>query len=372
LIFIKKYDIIYIENKKGEGIMAKAKWEILADLIYTHFSLNEDFERDEIEGIAEIYGLSNGKIKSNTWKALFTHAVLTETSDGMFSLLPRKEKAKKTSSTKSSGNTLNIRKSNNQYYGQYIEEAVVAIINGLPIPNNIKNYAFQPWEIDLMNEDAKTIAAYLNASTASYVGRQTSNQSCDIIADGKEIELKYSKGNGTFYNTSISYFDCYGLTPFKQFLMDYGVLDFLAKFFGDKVYRNLSPVSQEESSEWRDANPYLYEQLQEIEATAREAYAEYVFNYLIEDNSRIEHFAYQMLTKETSGKHTPDSIIIYHYDSDKIVEFSKEEIMAMVSSSISRSGYTFKFNGFHTTIAWQNGTGLNNPTIRVYLDKKGK
>ena len=44
----------------------------------------------------------------------------------------------------------------------------------------------------------------------------------------------------------------------------------------------------------------------------------------------------------------------------------------MSNSTMTRSGSTFKFNGFHTTIAWQNGTGLNNPTIRVYLDKKGK
>ena len=353
--------------------MAKAKWEMIADLIYAHFSLKEDFGRDEVEGIVEIYGLSDGHIRGNTWKALFTHKILTETSDGLFALLPREEKVKKNSTTsKATNNVLNIRKSNNQYYGQYIEEAVVAIINNLTIPNNVKNYTFQPWEIDIMNEDAKIIANYLKATTACYVGRQTSNQSCDIIADEKEIELKYSKGNGTFYNTSVAYFDSYGLTPFKQFLMDYGVLDFLAQYFGEKVYKNISPVSQDESSEWREKFPHLYEELQQIEASAREAYAEYVFNYLIEDDSRIEHFARQMLTKETSGKHTPDSIIIYHYDTDKIVEFSKEEIMAMIGSSVSRSGYTFKFTGFHTTIAWQNGTGLNNPTIRVYLDKKGK
>ena len=351
--------------------MAKAKWEMIADLIYTYFSLNEDFGRDEIEGIAELYNLSNGQIRSNTWKALFTHEVLTETPNGLLSLLPRKEKAKR-STINSSGKTLNIHKADNQYYAQYIEEAVVAVIKNLSIPNNVKGYIFQPWEIDIMNEDAKAIAAYLNASTADYVGRQTSNQSCDVIADNKEIEIKYSKGNGTYYNTSVSYFDHYGLTPFKQFLMDYGVLDFLAESFGDKVYKNLSPVDQKESSQWRKENPQLYNQLKEIEAQAREAYAEYVFNHLIEDQSRIEYFARQMLTKETSGKHTPDLIIIYHYDTDEIIEFSKEEIMAMISDSISRSGYTFKFNGFHTTIAWQNGTGLNNPTIRVYLDKKGE
>ena len=44
--------------------MAKAKWEQIADLIYKYFGLNEDFGRDEVEGIAEAHGLSTGKIRS--------------------------------------------------------------------------------------------------------------------------------------------------------------------------------------------------------------------------------------------------------------------------------------------------------------------
>ena len=353
--------------------MAKNKWEKIADIIYANFGMNEDFGRDEIEGIVEVHGLSNGKIRSNTWKALFTHEVLTETSNGLFALLPRKEKKQKSNTTtKTAGTVLEIKKANNQYYGQYIEEAVVAIINNKPIINNIKDYVFQPWEIDIMNNDAETIANYLNATSAEYVGRKTSAANCDIIADSKEIELKYSKDNGTYYNTSVSYFDQFGLVPFKQYLMDYGVLDFLAQYFGDKVYNNLSPVSAKEGSAWSKENPLAYEELIAIEAKARDAYVTQVFNYLMEDESRIKYFAQQMLTKETCGKHTPDSVIIYHYNTDKLIEFTKEEILSMSDSTMTRSGSTFKFNDFHTTIAWQNGTGLNNPTIRVYLDKKGK
>ena len=352
--------------------MAKAKWEIIADLIYTHFGLNEDFRRDEIEGIVEAYGLSTGKIRGNTWKALFTHEVLIETSDGFYALLPRTVKEKKNSSKSMPSNQLNITKKNNQYYGQYIEEAVVAIINNQPIVNNVKDFTFQEWEIDIMNEDAAAIAAYLNASSAEYMGRQTSLASCDIIADNKEIELKYSTDNGTYYNTSVTYFDQFGLIPFKQYMIDYGVLSFLATYFGNKVYNNISPVSQKEGSIWRKENPEAYEQLIAIEAKARDAYVTQVFEYLTEDESRVKYFAQQMLTKESSGKHTPGSVIIYHHNTDELIEFTKDEILAMANSSMTRSGYTFKFNGFHTTIAWQNGTGLNNPTIRVYLDKKGK
>lgn len=352
--------------------MAKAKWEQIADLIYQHFGLNEDFGRDEVEGIVEAYGLSTGKIRGNTWKALFTHKVLIETSDGLYALLPYTIKEKKNSSKSMTSSQLNITKKNNQYYGQYIEEAVVAIINNQPIVNNVKDFTFQEWEIDIMNEDAAAIAAYLNASSAEYMGRKTSLASCDIIADNKEIELKYSTDNGTYYNTSVTYFDQFGLIPFKQYMIDYGVLSFLATYFGNKVYNNISPVSQKEGSAWRKENPEAYEQLIAIEAKARDAYVTQVFEYLTEDESRVKYFAQQMLTKESSGKHTPDSVIIYHHNTDELIEFTKDEILAMANSSMTRSGYTFKFNGFHTTIAWQNGTGLNNPTIRVYLDKKGK
>lgn len=353
--------------------MAKAKWEQIADLMYKYFSLNEDFGRDEVEGIAEVHGLSTGKIRGNTWKALFTNEVLIETSDGLYALLPRTLKEKKSSpKSKAKSNQLSITKKNNQYYGQYIEEAVVAIINNQPIVNNVKDFTFQEWEIKIINEDAAVIAAYLNASSAEYMGRHTSLASCDIIADNKEIELKYSTDNGTYYNTSVTYFDQFGLIPFKQYMIDYGVLSFLATYFGNKVYDNISPVSKNESSDWRKENPEAYEQLITIEAKARDAYVTQVFEYLTKDESRIKYFAQQMLTKESSGKHTPDSVIIYHHNTDELIEFTKDEILAMANSPMIRSGYTFKFNGFHTTIAWQNGTGLNNPTIRVYLDKKGK
>lgn len=352
--------------------MPKAKWEIVADFIYSNFNFEDNITKEQVENIF------NSQIRGNTWNALFSHEILMN-KDGLNYLLPKKEKAKKTSSKKKTSSTstsdstlvLKISKADNQYYAQYIEEAVTAIINGDPIPNNVKNYTFEQWEIDIMNEDAKEIASYLNGSSANYVGRQTSNQSCDVIVDGKEIEIKYSKNNGTYHNGSITYFDQFGLIPFKQYMMDYGVLDFLAETAGDKVYKNISPMGQEEASAWKETYPEKYKQLQVIEKKARTAYVDQVFNYLTENPARIENFARQMLSKESSGKHTPDSIIIYHHNTDEIVEFTKEEIMAMVNSSFTRRGcFTFKFKGFHTTIAWQNNTGLCNPTIRVYLDKK--
>ena len=170
--------------------MAKGKWELVADIIYQHFGLEEDFSRDEIEGVIEANGLSNGKIHSRTWKALFDHQVLAESMNkNEYFLLPKPITVRKSSGTFSNG--LKIHRAHNQYYAQYIEEAVVAIINSSPIVNNTK-FVFQQWELDIMNEDACNIASYLSASSATYVGRKTSTFSCDLIADGKEVELKYS------------------------------------------------------------------------------------------------------------------------------------------------------------------------------------
>lgn len=363
--------ILLKKIKEGVTHMAKSKWELIRDIAHKNFSLDELFDREEIEAVVELNGLITNKIHSKTWNALLTHNVLAEAENGLYKLMPYAPKEKKSGATDTT--KLSIAKGHNQYYAEYIERAVTALINNEPIPEQVVGFTFEEWEKAIMNEDAMAIVQYLNASKAEYVGRKTSSASCDIIADEKEIELKYSKSNSTYYNTSVTYFDQFGLIPFKKYLMDYGVLDFLAQYFGPEVYQNISPVSAEEGKLWSKANPELYKQLKALEAPARQAYVTQVFNYLNADPDRVRQYVRQMLTKETSGKHVPDAMIIYHHDDDTLIEFTKEEILAMSdnSSEITRAqDYTFQFNGFHTTIAWQNGTGLNNPTIRVFFDRK--
>ena len=51
--------------------MPKAKWEMIADLMYDYFQLEENFSRKDIEDVVVAYNLSNGTIRANTWKALF-------------------------------------------------------------------------------------------------------------------------------------------------------------------------------------------------------------------------------------------------------------------------------------------------------------
>ena len=52
---------------------------------------------------------------------------------------------------------MKIEKKNNQYYGQFIEEAINSIINQTKIKNNT-NFLFTNEEIEEMVQDAKNIA----------------------------------------------------------------------------------------------------------------------------------------------------------------------------------------------------------------------
>ena len=185
-------------------------------------SLQSDiFTKEECDLIIKDSGAIKGEtIAARTWNALFNNSILKDNQDGTFSFAPKKEtkETKKTSNSKSNNNSLSIAKDKNQYYAQYVEEAIVACINNEPIPNNIKNHTFKTWELDIMNDDAQNIANHIGGSAATYVGRQTSNANCDIIVDGKEIEIKYGKSNGTYSNTTMAYFNQFGLKPFKEYM----------------------------------------------------------------------------------------------------------------------------------------------------------
>ena len=80
-------------------------------------------------------------------------------------------------------------------------------------------------------------------------------------------------------------------------------------------------------------------------------------------------FIKNLITKEASNKSMPDRLIVFNHDTKWIREFNKQDILTcLVNDNLALSGGTIKMYGVHFTIAWQNGTGLNNPTIRVFLE----
>lgn len=267
---------------------------------------------------------------------------------------------------------MTISKANNQYYGKYFEQAIASIINKKDIVNNT-DFEFSIEEIEKINKDAEMCAEYIGGSNAFYTGNETSKQSCDLIVDGQEIELKYTKNsNGTYFNTTVEYFTRnFSIPSFKQFLKEDGVLSYLEKFFGNSVYNdNVSPVSRKEGDNFRHNHPGEYKILTSIEKSSRKRYVNYLYNYFCNNEESLLKFARDMITKEESNKHIPDRLIIYTYDDCKIIEYSKKEIFTLSKdiSFFSISGdFSLKFPNFKATIAWQNGTGLNNPTIRVFI-----
>ena len=81
---------------------------------------------------------------------------------------------------------MKIDKENNQYYGQFIEEAINSIINQTEIKNTT-NFFFTNEEIEEMTQDAKDIAREIQGYQSVYVGRNTGKENCDLIVDGHEI-----------------------------------------------------------------------------------------------------------------------------------------------------------------------------------------
>ena len=67
---------------------------------------------------------------------------------------------------------MKIDKENNQYYGQFIEEAINSIINQTEIKNTT-NFFFIIEEIEEMTQDAKDIAREIQGYRSVYVRKNT-------------------------------------------------------------------------------------------------------------------------------------------------------------------------------------------------------
>lgn len=261
----------------------------------------------------------------------------------------------------------------NQYYGKYRECCVVANLNKSPVDYK-ENYIFTEEEKEQMFSEGAVIASYLGDHQATYLGDKTALESGDLLLDGREtVEIKcVSNGNGTYYNTSIYYFEKFGF-DFRQYMNRYGLYEALEKNFGSsiKISRtNKSPVNQSSSSYIRHNQEEIYnEKILPIDGVTRENFTLDVANYFTNHLDSLYEFISDMLEKnsKTSKKNPPDRLIVYNYKKKKIKEINLEKFKNS-SCGITLTNKGLIIGNIRIIFGWQNGNGLNNPTIRVFLE----
>lgn len=268
-------------------------------------------------------------------------------------------------------------KQNNQYYGSYFEQAIVSLINREKTENNT-TFSFTKEEMEEMNEDAKKLTKQIfpNETKAQHTGINTSLASGDIIVNGKDIEIKYvSSGNGTHFNTSVSYTEeALDYQSMSNFMREQGLYDLARESFGE-IYdvnpQNTSPVTMKTSSLIRKDKGLTerYSLYKEEEARLRAKYVEDFLQHLNSNVDKATAFISHMLSKEISNKSLADKLIVFNHENKTVTEFDKEELLLRKDNSeLTLQGeYSITNGKIKATFSWQNGIGLNNPTIRVFL-----
>lgn len=257
----------------------------------------------------------------------------------------------------------------NQYYGRYMERGIADYNNNLPIQNH-EDFAFPLDHIETMNSDICSIVNYLNAKNIQYIGNHTANEDGDLIVDKQIVELKYTGGSlGTYFNTSTEFVKHIGFMTYSEYLRAEGYYDELTNIGINVSITNISPVPMLISKNIRHTKPELYKQVVAIEKTYRLNYVRSLYQFLVDNDEARLRFVKNLITKEASNKNMPDRLIVFNHTNKWIREFNKQDILNRLNNDrLSVSGSTIKMYGVHFTIAWQNGTGLNNPTIRVFLE----
>ena len=272
---------------------------------------------------------------------------------------------------------MKINKEDNQYYGSYFEQAIVSVVNQTEISNKT-NFSFSVDEIEEMNSDAKKLVKEIfpDAQSAVHIGKNTSLKSGDIIVDGEIVEIKYvANGTGTHFNTSVNYtHEVFDYNSMSSFMRERGLYDDAKNLFGAKYLvntENTSPMSQKDSSALRGDSSLskAYADYKKREASLRAEYVKDFLFFLNEDPDRAMLFVSHMISKEIANKEVADRLIVFNHQSKEIINISKSDLFLRGNKNgLSLSGkYSITNGDIKATFSWQNGVGLNNPTIRVFL-----
>lgn len=270
----------------------------------------------------------------------------------------------------------------NQHYGKYFELCVVNRLNQITEPPKYK------WEDDiplkdrkLMFQEAIKVADYIGIQPCEYTGDHTALASGDIILtnSGEVIEIKrVSKSKGTYYNPTIYTLLDYGF-DMRKYMEDYYLYNALDDAFQNEYkvsHKNKSPISQEDSSEIRKIWKELWESnIVPIDRNMRYNFTQDLKAYFRANSDKFKLFVVNMITKHsnTSRKRNPDKVIVFNYclnsiETIDVLELLKNELMEdSIKMQDDDSQFSFNIKNFRFTVSWQNGAGLNNPTIRVYI-----
>ena len=262
----------------------------------------------------------------------------------------------------------------NQYYGKYRECCVVAHLNNTEVEYH-ENYDFTTEEQNQLFSEAKIIADFLGNHTATYLGNHTANESGDILLDnGETIEIKtVSAGSGTYFNTSIYYFDKFGFN-FKNYMDSCGLYDALESNFGEMIKvnrKNNSPVSQSNSSFIRHNYKELYEKtIVPVDVAMRTKFTQDIAEFFMKNPDKVYEFISDMLEKNsaTSKKTSPDRLVVLNYKKNAIREIDLKHFKDNISTNIRATDKGLVVGNVRVAFSWQNGVGLNNPTIRAFLE----
>jgi hypothetical protein len=262
----------------------------------------------------------------------------------------------------------------NQYYGKYRECCVVAHLNQSDVEYH-EDYSFTAEEQKILFDEAKLIADFLGDHTATYIGNYTANESGDILLDtGDTVEIKtVSAGSGTYFNTSIYYFTKFGF-DFKQYMEENGLYDAIEQSFGSMVSvsrKNNSPVNLASSSLIRHNYQNKWEEkIVPIDKIMRMKFTQDIANYFAQNPDRIYEFISDMLNKNsvTSKKSSPDRLIVLNYRNRTVREINLKTFKDNISTNIRTTDSGLVIGKVRIAFSWQNGIGLNNPTIRAYLE----
>lgn len=272
--------------------------------------------------------------------------------------------------------TLSIRnRSNNKFYCDQLETNVVNLLQGKPYQNyfNLTGLTLTDAisETERISDAIKNFCklANIKIKTVERIGQFTTTEDGDIKINGVlTVELKSTADDsfGTHYNATI---DCIkNILPdfptYEDFLLEHGFYEKLptitkipftkGRTIFDKAHRRL--LSSRERS-----------QIKELESPICELYVSKVFDE-IKRLHKEEQFMNYFLQKG-NRKHLPDVLIASHRNAKTISTYKKEDLQSLRSSGkIRKVGKSIVFPGVcRIQFGWQNGTGLDNPTIRTFL-----